>query len=172
MGERKMNEKQLEFNREVQVQPSLKKDPEHRERHNIFDIIYRELETRKKQEAHLLYYESELLYLLVDQFKTPYDNASSKYKFYDLRRYPRKRYHMILVDHPICRDRLSPSLKTMGLLQPSNVASASFTSLIKRLEGKGWIKRIKDGKKLYLRITEQGMKKIKSHYEYHTCGII
>ena len=85
-----MNEKQLEFKGEIQVQPSLKKDPEHRERDNIFDIKYRELETRKKQEAHLLYYESELLYLLVDHFKTPYDNASSKYKFYDLRRFPKE----------------------------------------------------------------------------------
>ena len=79
---------------------------------------------------------------------------------------------MVLMDHPIVRNRLSPSMKTMGLLQPSNTASASFTSLIKRIEKKGWLKRIRDGKKLYLKITEEGMKKIKSHYEYHKLGII
>ena len=101
-------------------------------------------------EYSLLYYESELLYILVDHFKKPYEPDFSKYKFYDLRRFPRKKFHMVLMDHPIVRNRLSPSMKTMGLLQPSNTASASFTSLIKRLEKKGWIKRIKDGKKLYL----------------------
>jgi len=111
-------------------------------------------------------------YLLVDHFKEPYDAECSKYKFYDLRRFPRKKYHQILMAHPICRDRLSPSMKTHGLLQPSNVASASFTSLIKRLEKKGWLRRVKDGRNIYLKITEGGMKKIKAHYEYHKCGII
>ena len=90
LGERKMNEKQLEFNRVIKDKPSLNLESESKEKHNTFDIKYRELIQRKKQDAHLLYYESKLLYLLVDHFKTSYDNASSKYKFYDLRRFPKE----------------------------------------------------------------------------------
>ena len=159
-----IEENKLDSKRELDDEPN--------EKYNIFVMKYRELKQRKRHEAHLLYYESELLYILVDHFKKPYEPDFSKYKFYDLRRFPRKKFHMVLMDHPIVRNRLSPSMKTMGLLQPSNTASASFTNLIKRIEKKGWLKRIRDGKKLYLKITEEGMKKIKSHYEYHVCGII
>ena len=140
--------------------------------HNTFAMKYREIVNKKKKEAHMLYYESELLYILVDHFKKPYDRDFAKYKFYALRRYPRRKYHQVLMDHPIVHNRLSPSFKAPRLMQPSNVASASFTSLVKRIEEKGWIRRIMYGRKLYLKITEGGMRKIKSHYEYHTCGIV
>jgi predicted transcriptional regulator len=148
------------------------KDKKQIKRENDFNFRLREIERRRKKSVHMLWFESKLLYILVDNFEKPYNPDLDIYKFYDIRRFKRKKYHDVLMDHPICRNRLSPSFKTPGLVQPSNVASASFCTLIKRLEQKGWIRRIKDGKKLYLKITEDGLAKIRAHYEYYNLGLI
>ena len=76
LGERKMNEKQLEFKGEIRDKQSPDLETESQGKDNTFAMKYREIVNRKKQEAHLLYYESELLYLLVNYFKTPYEEES------------------------------------------------------------------------------------------------
>jgi len=76
------------------------------------------------------------------------------------------------MNHPVCRFRTFHSLKTQGLIQPSNGASTSICVLVKRLEKIGWIQKVKHGKKLYLKITRKGIEKIKRHCEYHKLSII
>jgi len=142
-----------------------------RKTYNIFAKKYREIVQRKKKEAHMQYYEAELLYILVNHFKK-YEEDRLKYKIDDTRNYPRKIYHQVLMDHSICRDRLMPSFKTIGLLQPTNTASASFSILVKRMERGGWIKKFKVGKRLYLKISEKGLKKIIAYHEFYKLNII
>jgi predicted transcriptional regulator len=132
----------------------------------------RELDKQTRKEAHLLHFASQLLYILVDFFEKPYVKEAERYSYYDLRRFPRKRYHDVLMVHPVSRNRLMPSQSTPGLTQPSNVACASFCTLINRLEKKGWVRRIKDGRKLYLKITQVGLEKIKAYHDYFSLGII
>ena len=132
----------------------------------------RQMDRDKRKEAYMSRYVSELLYLLVDFFEKPYVKEAERYSYYDLRRFPRKRYHDVLMVHPVSRNRLMPSQSTPGLTQPSNVACASFCTLINRLEKKGWVRRIKDGRKLYLKITQVGLEKIKAYHDYFSLGII
>ena len=132
----------------------------------------RQMDRDKRKEAYMSRYVSELLYLLVDHFEKPYIREIERYSQFDLRRFPRKRYHDILMVHPVSRNRLTPSQSTPGLTQPSNVACASFCNLVNRIGQIGWIRRIKDGKKLYLRITEDGISKIRKYHDYFVRGII
>ena len=145
-------------------------DSEQLKEYSRITTAIRELDKQTRKEAHLLRFESQLLYLLVDFFEKPYVKEAERYSYYDLRRFPRKRYHDILLVHPVSRNRLVPS--PSGITQPSNVACASFCILINRLEQKGWIRRVKDGRKLYLKITQTGMKKIQAYHDYFSLGII
>jgi len=54
-----MNEKQLEFKGEIKDKTSPELVSDSKDLDNTFVIKYRELETRKKQDAHLLFYESQ-----------------------------------------------------------------------------------------------------------------
>ena len=139
-------------------------------RYSEMTIRMREIEKQARRNAHMLNFESQLLYILVGFFEKPYVKEAERYSYYDLRRFPRKRYHDILLVHPVSRNRLVPF--PSGITQPSNVACASFCILINRLEQKGWIRRVKDGRKLYLKITQTGMKKIQAYHDYFSLGII
>jgi hypothetical protein len=141
-------------------------------RYSEMTIRMREIEKQARRNAHMLNFESQLLYLLVDHFEKPYIREIERYSQFDLRRFPRKRYHDVLMVHPVSRNRLIPSQSTPGLTQPSSVACASFCTLINRLEKKGWVRRIKDGRKLYLKITQAGLEKIKAYNDYFSLGII
>jgi hypothetical protein len=133
----------------------------------------RQMDRDKRKEAYMSRYVSELLYLLVDHFEKPYIQEIERYSQLNLRRFPRKRYHdVLMVHHPVSRNRLIPSQSTPGLTQPSNVACASFCNLVNRLEQKGWVRRVKDGRKLYLKITQAGLEKIKAYHDYFSLGII
>jgi len=74
------------------------------------------MEKNTKKKARLSHYESQLLYLLVDDFEKSYHNEIAKYPFYDIRRFPRKKYHAVLINHPISRCKTFTSLKKLQVL--------------------------------------------------------
>jgi len=139
-------------------------------RYSEMTIRMREIEKQARRNAHMLNFESQLLYILVGFFEKPYVKEAERYLYYDLRRYPRIPYHSVLMSHPVSRNRTNqlPS----GLVQPNASASVVFCSLIKRLVGKGWVEHIRHGRKHYLKITGAGMDKIRKHHDYYSRGII
>ena len=128
-------------------------------RYSKMTIRLREIEERSRKEAHMLNHESQLLYIMVDFFETPYVEQIERYSEYDLRRYPRKKYHNVLLIHPASR-------------KPPASACVIFSVLVKRLVEKGWVQHIRHGRKHYLKITEMGMDKIRKHHDYYSRGII
>lgn len=142
------------------------------DKYNRAEKRLREIEKKSKKEARLLRHESNLLLLLVDNFEETYDFEMDKYKINDIRRYKRKPYHEILLKHHVCFNNLVESKEIPGKMLPSNSSKVTFSRLVNRLEKIGWIRKIKHGKHLYIKITESGLKKVWAHYSYRYLGAI
>ena len=135
--------------------------------YNQIQIELREKERQKKKDAKLSWNESGLLFQLVDHFEPSYYLDPDKYPIDNIKRYKRKPYNQILLNHRISRNNLVKSKFNPDKKLPNNNARSGFSRLVNHLVSVGWIQKIKHGHNLYLRISEDGLKKIICHYEYY-----
>ena len=146
-------------------------DQDELENHNIISKRMRDFEREKKKQARLTHNESNLLYQLVNFFKDPYYPELETEPYYNVKRFKRKPYHEILMNHPLAHNRQTESKITHERKAPNGIARASFSRFINRVTARGWIRKIKHGKHLYLKITKLGLDKIRIHHDFRN-GII
>ena len=141
------------------------------ENHNMIIKRIRDLERDKKKQARLTHNESNLLYQLVNFFNDPYYPELETEPCYSVKQFKRKPYHEILMSHPLAHNRQAESKITNERKVLNSIARASFSRFINRVAAMGWVRKIKHGKHLYLKITKSGLDKIRIHHDFRN-GII
>jgi len=116
------------------------RDP-YREWEKRFDEKLRRIEREYRKKIDLPYNEKILLLRLVDDFKDRNKIVDEKgFLNPKIHHFKRISYHQILSDHPMKK--------------------STFSQFIMRMVDKGFVKKIKHGKKLYLKITQEGLEAI------------
>ncbi len=102
-----------------------------------------------KKKIQLGYNEKILLLRLVDDFRDR-DKILDKHGFLNpkVNHFKRLPYHQVLMDHPMKR--------------------SAFSQFINRMVDKGLIRKIKHGKKLYLKITKDGLDRVYRFWEEYS----